>query len=262
MTHPQNAFATLSTVVGTPLNPRPQNTHRPPAPRPWLRRPGNRNSAYAPAVLPADRPAQPQEAKTESATARTGFRDYLYSVRADLHRKRGRSDARTFVRALFSDAAFKHTFWFRTASFVVQRRSLRYTLYPLVRTVYRNLQHKHGVWIPPPTRIGPGLFLEHLGDTFINSRAVIGKNCNIANGVTIGQSNRGARKGCPRIGDNVFIGPGAKIIGAVTIGDHVAIGANCVVVKDVPENAVIAAQPGQVISYRGSSGYVNNTDYA
>ena len=59
----------------------------------------------------------------------------------------------------------------------------------------------------------------------------------------------------------MFVGPGAKILGAVIIGNNVAIGANCVVVKDVPDNAVVAAGPGEVISYKGSSGYVENTDY-
>lgn len=245
------------------LNPRPQDANRTSAPRLWLRRPGNpAYSPLPPAVLPDQPHKETGTEATHATTSHTTFRAYLYNVRADLHRKKGRSDTRTLARALFSDAAFKHAFWFRAAGFVWGRRSLRYTLYPLVRTIYRHYQHKHGVWIPPPTRIGSGLFLEHLSDIFINSRAVIGKNCNIGNSVTIGQSNRGARKGCPRIGDNVFIGPGAKIIGAVTVGDHVAIGANCVVVRDVPDNAVIAAQPGQVISHRGSSGYVNNTDYA
>ena len=156
---------------------------------------------------------------------------------------------------------FKHTFWFRTAGFCRARPVLRRTLYPFIQAVYHHYQHKHGVWIPPTTKIGPGLFLEHLGDIVVNSRAVIGKNCNLGHGVTIGQTNRGTRQGTPHLGDNVFIGPGAKLIGGVKVGNNTAIGVNCVVVKDVPENAVVVAGAGQIVSYGGSSGYVNRTDY-
>ncbi len=242
-------------------NPRPQDTTRPPASRLRLRQSGARKLSYAPITPPVIyTPAQLPQTETKPARD-LSLQGYLRGVRGDLYRKKARSDTRTLLTALFTDSAFKHTFWFRTASFVWGRPALRYTLYPLVRTIYRHYQHKHCVWIPPATQIGPGIFLEHLSDIFINGRAVIGKNCNIANGVTVGQTNRGPRKGYPRIGDNVFIGPGAKILGAVTVGNNVAIGANCVVVKDVPDNAVIAAQPGEVISYRGSSGYVDNTDY-
>lgn len=79
--------------------------------------------------------------------------------------------------------------------------------------------------------------------------------------VTIGVVNRGKMKGYPTIGDNVYIGPGAKVIGNVHVGNNVAIGANCVVTKDVPDNAVVVGIPGQVISYEGSTGYINKTDY-
>ena len=59
----------------------------------------------------------------------------------------------------------------------------------------------------------------------------------------------------------MYIATGAKIIGAITIGNNVAIGANCVVTKDIPHNAVVVGIPGKVILYEGSKGYVNNIDY-
>jgi len=85
--------------------------------------------------------------------------------------------------------------------------------------------------------------------------------CNRSHQVTIGVSRRGARAGVPRIGDNVYIGPGAKLFGAIVVGDNAAIGANCVVTRDVPENGVVVGVPGRVISYEGSQGYINNTEY-
>ena len=191
----------------------------------------------------------------------SSFSSYRYLVRADLYRKTGRLGVRTFIKTLITDMGFKHTFWFRSASFCRARPALRRTLYPVVWAVYHHYQHRHGVWIPPTTKVGPGLFLEHLGGIVVNSRVVIGKNCNLGHGVTIGQTNRGVRQGTPHLGDNVFVGPGAKLIGGVKVGDNAAIGVNCVVVKDIPENAVVVAGAGQIVSYGGSSGYVNRTDY-
>ena len=77
----------------------------------------------------------------------------------------------------------------------------------------------------------------------------------------MGQASRGRRKGWPTIGDNVYIAPGAKIVGNVKIGNCVAIGANCVVTTDIPDNGVVVGVPGKVISFEGSQGYVNHTDY-
>ncbi len=65
----------------------------------------------------------------------------------------------------------------------------------------------------------------------------------------------------PVIGDNVYIGSGAKIIGSVNVGNNVAIGANAVLTKDVPDNAVVVGVPAKVISYKGSMGYIDRTDY-
>ena len=83
---------------------------------------------------------------------------------------------------------------------------------------------------------------------------IIGKNCNISHQVTLGASNCGQKKGVPTIGDNVFIGPGAKMFGNINIGNNVAIGANCVVTKDIPENGIVIGVPGEIISWDGSMG--------
>jgi serine O-acetyltransferase len=87
------------------------------------------------------------------------------------------------------------------------------------------------------------------------------ENCNVSRDVMMGDTNRGKRKGTPIIGDNVFIGPGTKIFGAVRIGNNVAIGSNSVVCHDVPDDAVVVGAPARVISYDGSTGYIMWTDY-
>jgi serine acetyltransferase len=73
-----------------------------------------------------------------------------------------------------------------------------------------------GVSIPPRTQIGPGLYIGHFGQIIVNADAVLGANCNLSQGVTIGVAGRGADRGCPRIGNRVYIGPGAKLFGPIT----------------------------------------------
>jgi len=124
-----------------------------------------------------------------------------------------------------------------------------------------HLTYKLGISIPPSTEIGSGFYIGHFGGIEINFRSVIGKNCNISQGVTLGAANREANKGYPTLGDNIYIGPGAKIVGAVKIGNNVAIGANCVVTKDIMENSVVVGVPARVISEEGSAGYINRIGY-
>jgi serine O-acetyltransferase len=74
--------------------------------------------------------------------------------------------------------------------------------------------------------IEKGLYIGHFGGIFVNDDVVMGENCNLSQGVTIGLGGRREKRGCPKIGDRVFIGPGAKLFGAIEIGNDVAIGAN------------------------------------
>jgi serine O-acetyltransferase len=84
----------------------------------------------------------------------------------------------------------------------------------------------------------------------------MGEYCNLSQGVTIGVGGRGENSGCPKLGDRVFIGPGAKILGSISIGNDVAIGANAVVTKDLPDNAVAVGVPAKIISYKGSKDFI------
>ena len=84
---------------------------------------------------------------------------------------------------------------------------------------------------------------------------IIGKNFNISHEVTIGQHNRGKYKGTPIIGDNVYIGPGAKIFGNIRIGNNVAIGANAVVTKSIPDYSVAVGIPAKIVSSKGTTDF-------
>lgn len=96
---------------------------------------------------------------------------------------------------------------------------------------------------------GPGLAIVHPCGIVVSSRARVGKNCRIHAGVNIGE-HRGQ---APIIGDNVYLGPGSKIVGGVTIADNVVVGANAVVVKDIPTGVTVGATPAKIISEKDSS---------
>ena len=105
-----------------------------------------------------------------------------------------------------------------------------------------------------PNCFGPGLSIAHQGNILVNSGARIGANCRIHPGVVIG-TEAGYPHKAPTIGDNVFIGPGAKIFGEITIANGIAIGANSVVNKSFLEtNITIAGVPAKKVSNKGSKG--------
>lgn len=184
-----------------------------------------------------------------------------YLIRSDLYRIHGSIGLKEMIRELLFGEAFRYNFWLRIGHFLRQNRLMKYTLYPWVWLILRRLSIQLGSSIPAGTQIGSGLYIGHFSGIFVNGRCVIGKNCNLSHGVTLGQANRGPNKGYPTLGDNIYLGPGAKVVGAVRIGNDVAIGANCVVTKDVPDHAVVVGIPGRVISSKGTIDYVTQTDY-
>lgn len=113
----------------------------------------------------------------------------------------------------------------------------------LYRILYSFLARKKHIEIPLSTKIGGGLYIGHPYCITINQKAIIGRNCNIHKGVTIGQENRGDRKGTPVIGDDVWIGINAAIVGRITIGNDVLIAPNAYVNCDIPAHSVVFGNP-------------------
>lgn len=109
----------------------------------------------------------------------------------------------------------------------------------------RILEAMTGIQLAGRARIGPGLYVNHLGGTVVGSAVVAGENLNLSHGATLGD-----HRGSPRLGDCVFVGPGARVFGPIRIGDNVAIGANAVVDFDVPAGAIAVATRAQVIEGR------------
>ena len=127
------------------------------------------------------------------------------------------------------------------------------------KLLLRHYQIKYGFQIYPETEIGEGFYLGHWGALVINPKTKIGKNCNIAQGVTIGQANRGKNIGVPTIGNEVWIGANAVIVGGIHIGDDVLIAPNAYVNTDVPSHSVVMGNPATIIpKEHATDGYINN----
>jgi serine O-acetyltransferase len=114
-----------------------------------------------------------------------------------------------------------------------------------------------GISIPAQCNIGPGLYIGHFGGIFIDSACSLGENCNVAQGVTIGEGGRGELHGVPVIGNRVHIGANALILGKITIGDDAVIGPGAVVMNSVPACGVAVGNPARVVGLTGSFEFVN-----
>jgi serine O-acetyltransferase len=110
---------------------------------------------------------------------------------------------------------------------------------------YRLIETAVGITLPVSAQIGPGLRIWHFGNVIVHPDAVIGANCTLRQGVTIGNRNNDGP--VPRIGDNVEFGAYAQVLGDVTVGNNCKIGAMSVVLCDVPDNATAVGIPAKVI---------------
>ncbi|MHA2061171.1 MAG: serine O-acetyltransferase [Candidatus Sifarchaeia archaeon] len=108
-----------------------------------------------------------------------------------------------------------------------------------------------GIDIHPGAKIGHDFFIDHGAGTVIGETAEIGNNVTLYQGVTLGGVKTDRVKRHPTLGNNIVAGAGAKILGAITIGDNVKIGANSVVTKDVPPDSVVVGVPGRIVARNG-----------
>ncbi len=122
-------------------------------------------------------------------------------------------------------------------------------LYRILKTMVEILT---GIDLPCEAQVGRRFRIDHFGGIVISGDAVFGDDCIIRNGVTVGLRHTGHR-GSPVIGNRVDIGAGAKILGPIRIGDDVAIGANAVVIKDVPANSIAVGVPAHTIRRRSEA---------
>jgi serine O-acetyltransferase len=182
-------------------------------------------------------------------------------IASDLWRHAGKLGVGPFWKHLLMTPGFRYALLLRFYAYSRTAAWCQLGMRQLTVLLLHHYAIRYGMDISRDARIGSGFYIGHYGGIFVNEGVIIGDNCNISPGCVIGQQNRGERAGCPIIGNNVFIAPGAKVVGRVKIGDYVAIGANAVVVNDVAPHTSVGGIPARPLSRHGSEGYVNRTDY-
>ncbi len=141
---------------------------------------------------------------------------------------------------------------YRFARWTLGRSKLtRVFLTPLAVYLQRRMRIKWGIEISHHADIGPGFQVVHYGGVFLPWDLVAGANLTIMHDVTMGVAY-GKKQGSPTIGDNVTIGPGAKILGKIRIGNNVRIGPNAVITRNVPDNCVVQLEAPRVIQFPGT----------
>ena len=143
---------------------------------------------------------------------------------------------------VFLYPSFRAQFYHKIAKFFYKKKH-----YLIARVISEKAKRKTGIEIHPGATIGSNLFIDHGIGVVIGETAIIGNNVTMFHGVTLGGTGKEKGKRHPTIGNNVFIGSGAKILGNIKIGDNVKIGANAVILKDVEANTTIVGVPGKIV---------------
>jgi len=135
----------------------------------------------------------------------------------------------------------------------IRRRIFRAPFSFLYKLLFKFIQIITGIELPCEASVGRRLRIDHFGGIIVSGDAVLGDDVVIRNGVTIGLRRVGV-SGSPEIGNRVDIGAGAKILGSIKVGDDSAIGANAVVLQDVPPNSIAIGIPARIIPRRAANG--------
>lgn len=154
--------------------------------------------------------------------------------------------ASNIVEVAFCYSGLHAVVIYRMANYLLKMK------FPLLPRVLSQLgRFLTGIEIHPGAQIGRGLFIDHGMGVVVGETTIIGDNVTLFQGVTLGGTGKEKGKRHPTIGSNVVIGAGAKVLGNVNIGDGVNIGANAVVIKDVPNNATVVGVPGRIVRHEG-----------
>ncbi len=172
------------------------------------------------------------------------------NIKADIKRYLKDPDSRKSIYVLFEQGlwaimVYRFGRWVRTVKVPV----VSFLLKIIAFFLFKLMEIVAGVSLPASAVIGKGFYVGHFGYIVLHSNVVIGENCSVVSGVLIGTRGLG-NTGTPVIGDNVYIGAGAKILGGIRVGHNVKIGANAVVLTDIPDGATVVGIPGRVLEQK------------
>ena len=150
--------------------------------------------------------------------------------------------ARSFWEVYFLYSGVRAIRHYRVAHWFYNKK-----MYFIARSISQHARKVTGIEIHPAAVIGDGVFIDHGMGVVIGETTVIGDNCTIYQGVTLGGTGKDKGKRHPTIGNNVVIGSGAKVLGPFKVGDNSKIAANVVVLSEVPDNCTVVGVPGRIV---------------
>lgn len=173
----------------------------------------------------------------------------LHKVYADLYRYNKKTGLQALITTAIRKKGFRHIFYLRW----YQSGCLRF----LARLMLRRSTYKLGLDIHSNTSIGPGFVIHHPYNIAVNGKAILGENVTLYHGCTIGAELRGKRAGNPTLGNNVWVGSNACIVGDIHIGNDVLIAPLSFVNFDVPDHSIVIGNPGRIIAKEhATEGYI------
>lgn len=179
------------------------------------------------------------------------------TLKADIYRYTGKEKPGIglILSTLYHRISIVHIMLFRIIQALQTHSLLGRALAIPLKLVLNLLGYLVGIHLDLSSDLGEGFYVGHFGGIFIGPIKT-GRCCNVNQGVTLGLGGQNTDKfGVPTLGNYVWIGPGAVVYGKVSIGNNVCIGANTVVSKDIPDNAIVVGNPGRIIGYQEPETY-------
>ena len=178
------------------------------------------------------------------------FRRYLALYPGYPHQSLGRR-----IRIALTEETFWVIFWYRFGRWArteFRVPVLRWVCGAFYKVVARLVRITWGISLPAECEVGPGLYFSHFGATWINPDVRMGRDVTVCRGVTIGLGGFGATHGVPEIGDFSYLGPNSTVVGKLRVGVGCVVGANSLVVGDVPDWTTALGVPARVVSKGGN----------
>ncbi|WP_274365244.1 serine O-acetyltransferase EpsC [Paenibacillus thermotolerans] len=175
------------------------------------------------------------------------MRRFIQTVRSDIDAVIDNDPAARSVLEIVLTYSGLHAIWAHRIAHALYRKRLFF----LARIVSQASRFFTGIEIHPGARIGKRLFIDHGMGVVIGETCEIGDDVVLYQGVTLGGTGKEKGKRHPTIGSNVVIGSGAKVLGSFTVGDFSRVGANAVVLQEVPENSTVVGNPGRIVRLNG-----------
>ena len=192
-----------------------------------------------------------------AATYPAGERmSFITTIREDINTVQTHDPAAQNGLVIFLSYPGLHAKWAHTPEHWLWSHGLR----SIARVMSQFTRFMTGVEIHPAAQIGRRLFIDHAMGVVIGETTIVGDDCVLYQGVTLGGTGKECGKRHPTLGDRVSVGTGAKVLGNIHIGDDVKIGGNSVVVKDVPSNSTVVGVPGRVVRRAGCRVLNENMD--